>query len=637
MNSKMLAAAALIGALVSRAGALQTNTVELGYESQYDGKVTIERDAAGNMVFADEAVAPAAPLGSFWRRPARILTVSREGDSTHPTLAAALDEANVLASSQEPYWILLHEGEYEAANLELGRHVGLAAASGRATLRSSAAAPLFVLRGDNELRGLNLLGTGNADLLTLAVDAGATASIALRDCRLAGAARAPNALIRDASQTLAPALLLRDCRLENAEGGALIRRVHPSHASDSPGWIFGDCEFRWIQYADGERAIDIRGAGASASLFENCSFAFQAGSGLASGVAAEDSAVELRNCELRGEYDADCELRLAAAYGTAEIAVRGGTFHDFDSSSEDGYGYHGWADSDAAVRFASCVWGPMQRAGGPGTVEPIVEGAAAFRTAQIADGVLAVGLNDVALTPNIDLTGNALIAADHSLYLSFNGDGSAGSEAMHLGHGANTSAMTADLTIRQDGRVGIGDTTPDAKLDVAGDLVVEGAVSSIGSYGRIVGLAPYGGAGGLAFTSDGEWGSEFWFGKNTLSGWVYTLRIDTAGALNWGPGDNYASVDTKLYRAAANELKTDDNLTVALDLNVNGGNINSASANIEIDPNESGAATIFLGNQGDGDMVNFVDHGGAPSNASTPADWLKIKMNGTEFFVPLYQ
>ncbi len=96
-------------------------------------------------------------------------------------------------------------------------------------------------------------------------------------------------------------------------------------------------------------------------------------------------------------------------------------------------------------------------------------------------------------------------------------------------------------------------------------------------------------------------------------------------------------MDTKLYRAAANELKTDDNLTVALDLNVNGGNINSASANIEIDPNESGAATIFLGNQGDGDMVNFVDHGGAPSNASTPADWLKIKMNGTEFFVPLYQ
>lgn len=49
----------------------------------------------------------------------------------------------------------------------------------------------------------------------------------------------------------------------------------------------------------------------------------------------------------------------------------------------------------------------------------------------------------------------------------------------------------------------------------------------------------------------------------------YTVRAD--GRLDWGPGT--AAVDTNLYRNAANELKTDDTLSVVGDLNLT-GNLN---------------------------------------------------------------
>lgn len=223
------------------------------------------------------------------------------------------------------------------------------------------------------------------------------------------------------------------------------------------------------------------------------------------------------------------------------------------------------------------------------------------------------------------------------------------------GLSVDSPTLTVDAA---NNRVGIGTAAPNQALHVLGTSWLNSATTYIGysasaptyktfqfdcqyntSYG------PY-----LSIASPSHWGSTIAFGANRSTvGVQYGAKFyNGAGAgtptyLMFSGGEtNIFSVnfDTNLYRGGANELKTDDNLTVEQDLNVNGGDVKTASGNLTVNPTPSGNATINLGGIGEADIVNFalgeatetVDDGGDAPNAT----WLKVMIGGSERFIPIY-
>lgn len=88
-----------------------------------------------------------------------------------------------------------------------------------------------------------------------------------------------------------------------------------------------------------------------------------------------------------------------------------------------------------------------------------------------------------------------------------------------------------------------------------------------------------------------------------------------------------------------------DKLTINGDLDVHGGNINTATGNLELDPNESGAGALKLGNLADGDTIEIngitdykVTMGDGTANPATdaPVDWIQVKIAGTTRYIPVY-
>jgi len=224
------------------------------------------------------------------------------------------------------------------------------------------------------------------------------------------------------------------------------------------------------------------------------------------------------------------------------------------------------------------------------------------------------------------------------------------------GLSVDSPTLVVDAT---NNRVGIGTETPNQALHVRGTSWLNSTTTYIGysasaptyktfqldcQYSAIYG--PY-----LAIASPLHWGSTIAFGANRSTGSVqYGAKFyNGSGAgtptylmFSGGETDVFSSnFDTNLYRSAANTLKTDDNLTVAQDLYVNGGDVKTASGNLTVNPTPSGNATINLGGIGEADVVNFpigaaietVDDSGDCANAS---GWLKVQIAGSTYFMPYY-
>ena len=71
------------------------------------------------------------------------------------------------------------------------------------------------------------------------------------------------------------------------------------------------------------------------------------------------------------------------------------------------------------------------------------------------------------------MSASGLISSDNSMLINVDGV-NAGTGDFKIGKGAHTSAATNLLTIKNAGEVGIGTTNPQAKLDVAGTVAVNG-------------------------------------------------------------------------------------------------------------------------------------------------------------------
>lgn len=191
--------------------------------------------------------------------------------------------------------------------------------------------------------------------------------------------------------------------------------------------------------------------------------------------------------------------------------------------------------------------------------------------------------------------GNA--ARDTTLYRSaagnlnsnqFNADASAPTAASHLTRkdyvDGNFSSLAGTQTIS-------GIKTFSAAVNLNGGGALAGTWTGSPTF-----------SGGVNFTT-----LSAFFSRTTTNGiaWRTQVSADTQnrletwadGTVNWGSGS--AALDTNLYRGGANLLKTDDSLTIGIDLTVT-GNINSAanlsmSAEVAYTPVMSGAG-FALGN-----------------------------------------
>jgi hypothetical protein len=120
---------------------------------------------------------------------------------------------------------------------------------------------------------------------------------------------------------------------------------------------------------------------------------------------------------------------------------------------------------------------------------------------------------------------------------------------------ADTQWGIPAIAVDRTGKVGIGTDFPTQKLTVSGNISVDGNIT-IGGNSTL-----------------GDAGTD----TTIIRGIAKIADSSSTNGILLGTGD--ASYDTNIYRNAANALKTDDNFTVDLDLNVNGnstlGNANT--------------------------------------------------------------
>jgi hypothetical protein len=211
----------------------------------------------------------------------------------------------------------------------------------------------------------------------------------------------------------------------------------------------------------------------------------------------------------------------------------------------------------------------------------------------------------------------------------------------------SSTSLVEAMRISSDQRVNIGgDTTPD-------DLFTVGATSQF----RI------NSSGVIAATGDGS---------HALTGSVLLnsdLRIESASATQsrihhddedifFLASDGTVSIEldedndssSMLQVRAGGDvtvmtLNESGNMVLIGDLDVNGGDIATLSAAMQIDPNKSGNAALRLGNPSHSDTIEFhgltdylatMGNGSANPATDAPADWLEIKIGGTTRYVPVY-
>ena len=160
-----------------------------------------------------------------------------------------------------------------------------------------------------------------------------------------------------------------------------------------------------------------------------------------------------------------------------------------------------------------------------------------------------------------DSSGHGVINAKKNIYLNIDSNNNdADTAALYIGKNAATTGSTGLVTILESGNVGIGTTGPGARLGFAAATTAAGGID----FGGDVTL--YRGAANELRTDDMIESVRASSTDNAFLTWVTgdsnnRWYVTADGTMRWGPGN--ASVDTNLYRGAANILQTDDGLNIA--------------------------------------------------------------------------
>ncbi|HIF26225.1 MAG TPA: hypothetical protein EYQ41_08705, partial [Micavibrio sp.] len=272
------------------------------------------------------------------------------------------------------------------------------------------------------------------------------------------------------------------------------------------------------------------------------SFVFYRSTGnLGLGVTDPEAQIHLSEQLLLGNIN-DCT---AATQGALRLSVSGDVIEMCDFAGAGGY---------VAIGGASVA--------APGSDRELIFNSGGLLAADAnlsftSSGVLQVVRN--ATTQAIDITGgiritsdisnladfqmnsNGLLAAESNMYFNIDSDNDVTTNAFIFGHNADTSAATELMRLQENGRLGLGVTTPQTRMDVDGTLKI--------AFGNEACDAAREGA--LHFNSSDN---NFYVCQTNGNGWQ---RVITAGG--GGGGLPAAGADRQIQFNSGNELAADAN------------------------------------------------------------------------------
>ncbi|MEC8666130.1 MAG: hypothetical protein VXY16_11725, partial [Pseudomonadota bacterium] len=290
------------------------------------------------------------------------------------------------------------------------------------------------------------------------------------------------------------------------------------------------------------------------------SFVFYRSTGnLGLGVTDPEAQIHLSEQLLLGNIN-DCT---AATQGALRLSVSGDVIEMCDFAGAGGY---------VAIGGASVA--------APGSDRELIFNSGGLLAADAnlsftSSGVLQVVRN--ATTQAIDITGgiritsdisnladfqmnsNGLLAAESNMYFNIDSDNDVTTNAFIFGHNANTSAATELMRLQENGRLGLGVTTPQTRMDVDGTLKI--------AFGNEACDAAREGA--LHFNSSDN---NFYVCQTNGNGWQ---RIITAGG--GGGGLPAAGADRQIQFNSGNELAADANFVFTSAGNMGIGTANPTS------------------------------------------------------------
>ncbi len=201
------------------------------------------------------------------------------------------------------------------------------------------------------------------------------------------------------------------------------------------------------------------------------------------------------------------------------------------------------------------------------------------------------------------------------------------------GLSVDSPTLVVDAT---NDRVGIGTASPAHKLNVEGSStgVITMGISNTGTSGS-------GAAAFLRTSSFNSVGGIYQFAStysnNANLAATTCVYNNTAGGIALWDGQATGGIKFMGGTSAIDaSIDASGNMTMAGDLNVDGGDVKTASGNLTINPASGGNAVIQLGGAGQNDIVDFAcGIYTAGSVSEVPVAFLQIMVGGATYYLPL--
>lgn len=346
------------------------------HDAAYNDALAITADPASNATLGDHA----QDATLHWLRPARSLSVSKDGSGQYATIAAALTVANAAADSSNPYQIVIHPGTYAESNLSLSDYVSLSAPIPLQTIiaASDASNPILALSGNNILYGLEIQNTADSEVVT--IDQASSDLVVISNCYIRGSGASGNHVVSETSSSTSGQLHIRDSRISSSDGGSCLFNNNTVSTS-IPGWRIYNTNFDMIAQFDGAKAINL--SEAKDTLFSGCtifvtnSTAVGTATAFYLGANASTRPGYIDNCQItiRNTNVPETTIGIETA-NSADIYFTNSTIREYASL---GTFTHLLAGSGTTINTASSVWDPDSSTE-TGTIASLEEGNAQFKT-----------------------------------------------------------------------------------------------------------------------------------------------------------------------------------------------------------------------------------------------------------------